>query len=115
MMHQDPVAFPDPLAFKPERWLNAEHASRMEKSFIPFGKGTRQCVGMPYVEARLINPILLMKNRLAYCELYVTLGTLFRRFENLKCDKLSAYDRSYIDHFSSFVPADAAVFKVFVE
>jgi len=97
MMHQDPVAFPDPWIFDPERWLDAEHASRMEKSFIPFGKGTRQCVGMP----------------LAYCELYITLGTLFRRFENLKCDKLSAYDTSYLDHFSSFVPADAAVFKVY--
>jgi len=53
MMHQDPVAFPNPWVFDSGRWLNAEHASRMEKSFVPFGKGTRQCVGMLYVRRLL--------------------------------------------------------------
>jgi cytochrome P450 len=47
MMHQDAVAFPDPLVFNPDRWSDHENLNRMEKSFVPFGKGSRRCVGMP--------------------------------------------------------------------
>jgi cytochrome P450 len=39
--------FPEPLKFKPERWFNA--TERQNRSFVPFGKGTRMCVGMEYV------------------------------------------------------------------
>ncbi len=46
-MHQDPAYFPDPTKFDPDRWLNTEEVRRMEKSFAPFGKGSRICVGMP--------------------------------------------------------------------
>ncbi|OCK72811.1 cytochrome P450, partial [Lepidopterella palustris CBS 459.81] len=64
VLHQDETCFPNPTKFEPERWLDSDsdQLKRMEKAFVPFGKGTRGCVGMP----------------LAYCELYVTLGTLFR-------------------------------------
>lgn len=51
-------------------------------------------------------------HRLAYCELYVTLGTLFRQFENLKGNVLTERDLSYVDHFSGFHPLDAEGFKV---
>lgn len=57
---------------------------------VPFGRGTRQCVGMP----------------LAYTELYVTLGTLFRRFpRGLKVHKTTPETmRDYEDFFSSYHP-----------
>jgi hypothetical protein len=49
---------------------------------------------------------------LAYCELYVTLGTLFRRFEHLKGNKLSPEDLAYDDYFSSYHPLKAEKFCV---
>jgi hypothetical protein len=51
VLHQNQGCFPNPTKFDPERWLGADshQAMRMEKAFIPFGKGTRGCVGMPYV------------------------------------------------------------------
>lgn len=38
--------FPDPKAFKPERWLAG---SDLERYFVPFGKGSRQCLGIKYL------------------------------------------------------------------
>lgn len=49
VLHQDEEYFPDPLKFDPERWLDPKEARRLDKAFVPFGKGTRGCVGMPYV------------------------------------------------------------------
>ena len=49
---------------------------------------------------------------LAYCELYVTVGTLFRRFPKLKGNKLSAEDLVYDDYFSSYNPLSAKKFHV---
>ena len=49
-LHHDPDVFPDPFAFRPERWLDhgKDHGLRrpgMEKSMIPFGAGMRACIG----------------------------------------------------------------------
>ncbi|CZT18016.1 related to benzoate 4-monooxygenase cytochrome P450 [Ramularia collo-cygni] len=41
-LHFNPEIFPDPCAFKPERWSNATPA--MLRDFIPFGLGPRQCI-----------------------------------------------------------------------
>lgn len=35
--------FPDPKSFIPERWINHPE---LEKYFVPFGKGSRQCLGI---------------------------------------------------------------------
>ncbi|KAL9017054.1 MAG: hypothetical protein Q9185_005608 [Variospora sp. 1 TL-2023] len=65
-MHNDETAFPDHASFIPERWLEKrEDGKRLDKYFTSFGKGTRQCLGI----------------NLAYTELYMTIGTIFRRFE----------------------------------
>ncbi|KAG0652243.1 Cytochrome P450 monooxygenase [Hyphodiscus hymeniophilus] len=96
VLHQDPEYFPDPQRFDPGRWLDAKEARRIEKAFVPFGKGTRGCVGMP----------------LAYCELYVTLGTLFRRFGDMKSNVLTREDLVYDDHFSGYHPVGATKFHV---
>jgi cytochrome P450 len=45
-VHEDPNVFPDPTAFKPERWLDApENVAIMRQSFIPFLIGPRACIG----------------------------------------------------------------------
>jgi hypothetical protein len=40
--------------------------------------------------------------RLAYCELYVTIGTLFHRFGNLEIYKTTDRDMEWDDFFSSY-------------
>jgi len=39
----DPRCFPEPRAFKPERWIEDPG---LDKYFVPFGKGSRQCLGI---------------------------------------------------------------------
>lgn len=65
MLHRDEHYFPNPTVFDPERWADPKEAQRLEKAFVPFGKGSRACVGM----------------NLAYCELYVVIGTLLGGFQ----------------------------------
>ena len=43
-VHRDPRWFPDPLAFRPERWL-FEDAARPKFAYFPFGGGARVCIG----------------------------------------------------------------------
>ncbi|KAF2454062.1 cytochrome P450 [Lineolata rhizophorae] len=86
LMHRNPEVFPDPMKFSPERWLDPADFRRLEKHIVPFGRGSRQCVGMP----------------LAYCELYVTLGTFFHRFAGLEVFKTTPHDLEYEDFFSSY-------------
>ncbi|KAL8655892.1 MAG: hypothetical protein Q9210_000593, partial [Variospora velana] len=45
-VHLDPSIFPSPHAFIPERWLagGGPH-HRLEDYFVPFGRGSRACVG----------------------------------------------------------------------
>jgi len=77
MLHNNPDVFPEPRKFRPERWLGLEPAERQRlRSYLNnFGRGTRQCVGM----------------RLAYAELYLTLGYFFRRLGS----RLQLYDTEY--------------------
>ncbi|MGH4031517.1 cytochrome P450 [Actinomycetota bacterium Odt1-20B] len=44
LVHRDPTAYPDPDAFRPERFLGAE-AARAGRAWMPFGGGRRYCVG----------------------------------------------------------------------
>lgn len=67
-LHEDLSIFPEPTAFRPERWLEVdgdvadEEVARMRRFLVPFSKGTRQCVGM----------------NLAYAEMYLGLAGLLR-------------------------------------
>ncbi|EME41071.1 hypothetical protein DOTSEDRAFT_178435 [Dothistroma septosporum NZE10] len=92
MMHRDPAVFPSPNTFSPERWLVSDAESRrLDHNMVPFGRGSRQCIGMP----------------LAYTELYVTLGTLFRKFpRGMRVWSEGTKDviGDYEDFFSSYHP-----------
>jgi cytochrome P450 len=44
LLHRDARAFPDPDAFRPERW---ETGAADETAYLPFGGGARRCVGEP--------------------------------------------------------------------
>ncbi|KIK70276.1 hypothetical protein GYMLUDRAFT_994700 [Collybiopsis luxurians FD-317 M1] len=65
-MHMNPDVFPDPYTFNPDRWL-AEETKEMSLDFVAFSKGPRIC--------------------LAWTELYLIFGNLFRRLDLMLVDK----------------------------
>jgi cytochrome P450 len=91
MLHRNPDIFPEPEKFKPERWLNLEPAQRqhLRAHLNNFGRGSRQCVGM----------------RLAYAELYLTLGYLFRRLGAKMQLQDTEYERDVKFVQDYFIPA----------
>jgi len=46
LMHQDPELYPIPEQFNPERWVDIHERRKAEKTFAPFSRGARICVGM---------------------------------------------------------------------
>lgn len=63
-LHRDPVLYPDPLRFDPDRWLPGLSQARPKHHFIPFGAGSRQCIGEGF----------------AWTEMPIVLGTLLSRW-----------------------------------
>ena len=61
LVHQDPSIFPDPYAFRPERWIENP---RLDRFLMSFSKGSRLCLGI----------------NLAYAEMYLCLFGIFSRF-----------------------------------
>ncbi|KAL8826760.1 MAG: hypothetical protein Q9191_003596 [Dirinaria sp. TL-2023a] len=51
-VHTDETIFPDPWAFKPERWMGQEGAER-KKYQMAFNKGGRNCVGINLAHAEM--------------------------------------------------------------
>lgn len=55
MVHFDPDIFPEPHAFKPERWLEdtaTAGAQPLDYWLVAFGKGPRSCLAPKYVICR---------------------------------------------------------------
>lgn len=46
LMHTDETLYPAPLSFNPDRWMDLEERKKMEKTYAPFSRGTRMCLGM---------------------------------------------------------------------
>lgn len=44
-LHHDPVHYPDPDLFRPERFLEEKRRLRHPFTFLPFGEGPRNCIG----------------------------------------------------------------------
>jgi cytochrome P450 len=91
LIHTNPSIFPDPHSFKPERWLGIPSDERQKlRSYLSnFGRGSRQCVGM----------------RLAYSEIYLTMGYLFRRLGKRISLKDTDYERDVRFEMDYFIPA----------
>ncbi|XP_072935540.1 cytochrome P450 6j1-like [Epargyreus clarus] len=52
-MHRDEKYFPDPNAFKPERFSKEKKHNFMDAAYMPFGKGNRICIGMRYAQLQV--------------------------------------------------------------
>ncbi|MCQ3930872.1 MAG: hypothetical protein DPW16_10475 [Chloroflexi bacterium] len=60
LTHRDPRYWPDPSAFRPERFAST---TRTPYAFLPFGGGPRNCIGMAFaqVEAKVVLARILQK------------------------------------------------------
>jgi cytochrome P450 len=47
-VHRDARWFPEPLRFRPERWLDGSTESLPKYAYFPFGGGQRLCIGRPF-------------------------------------------------------------------
>ncbi|KAJ9664237.1 hypothetical protein H2198_000455 [Neophaeococcomyces mojaviensis] len=80
--HRDSKVFPDPEAFQPQRWLDAEERKKMEPFFIPFSAGARGCIG----------------RNISYLEQIVVVATLVHRYDfalpspSWKCQRHEAFN-----------------------
>ncbi|KAI9459930.1 putative P450 monooxygenase [Lactarius psammicola] len=80
-VHFSPAVFSNPDAFIPDRWLG-EDAKTHEASLAAFSKGPRSCMGI----------------NLAYCELYLVIAGVFRRFD-VTLDAKRLGDLTAVEHF----------------
>ncbi|KAI1419240.1 cytochrome P450 [Xylaria sp. FL1777] len=65
LMHSDETLYPNPHKFDPNRWVDLDKRRELEKFWAPFGKGSRNCVGM----------------HLAWAEMYLVVAALALRYD----------------------------------
>jgi cytochrome P450 len=51
VIHRDPANYPDPERFDPRRMEPEARAARSRYAYVPFGAGSRQCLGEPFAWA----------------------------------------------------------------
>ncbi|KAL7927023.1 benzoate 4-monooxygenase cytochrome P450 [Trichoderma austrokoningii] len=86
-IHKDPTLFPDPSAFRPERWIEAaERGQNLKKHIVAFSKGSRNCIGI----------------NLAHMELFLTVAAFARRFNMELVDTTEDDVRVVRDFFIGF-------------
>lgn len=68
--HRDPRYYPDPEAFRPERFEAAAEAARPKQSYLPFGAGPRACIGRAFAaaEATLLLACLYQRFTFRYAQ-----------------------------------------------
>ncbi|KAL8839813.1 MAG: hypothetical protein Q9176_004216 [Flavoplaca citrina] len=90
---------------------NEKFPDEAGKSFCAFREGQqslpRHEVSTAFIMAGGYAAVFDDRSSLAYCELYVTIGTLFRRFPNLQGNDLVGEELAYDDYFSSYTPLHA--------
>ncbi|KAG5669750.1 hypothetical protein PVAND_000044 [Polypedilum vanderplanki] len=70
-IHHDPLYYPEPNNFDPERFDEEKIRQRPAFTFLPFGDGMRNCIGM----------------RFALLQAKIAIAKLILNFEFSVCDK----------------------------
>ncbi len=52
-LHRDPMYFPDPLRFDPDRWLTRQEKDLARCAYVPFGAGNRKCIADSFAWAEM--------------------------------------------------------------
>lgn len=82
--HRDPKVFPEPEVFKPSRWLDTNGGTEdMRKVFMPFTKGTRQCLGQS----------------MAMFEMRIIIATFVKNYHLGISQKTKPEDMDFVDYF----------------
>ena len=81
LVHQSSEIFKHPEVFDIDRWMGPD-AAGLDQWLVTFSKGPRSCLGI----------------NLAYCEMYVALATMMRRFD-MRLDGTKAEDLVWRDTF----------------
>ncbi|KAK7428184.1 hypothetical protein QQZ08_005250 [Neonectria magnoliae] len=63
-MHMNEELYPDPTRFEPQRWVDVDARKKADKTYAPFSRGARICLGM----------------HLAWIDMYLVMSALVRRF-----------------------------------
>ena len=65
-LHRNPEFWPEPEKFDPERFTPAQEAARHRYAYVPFGAGSRKCIGDQFalMESIIILPMILQKFQL---------------------------------------------------
>ena len=67
ILHHDEAVFPHPFEFHPERWLDDAqeesalgnlHRQGMERNMMPFGAGSRACIGKNLAQCQLFEAVM---------------------------------------------------------
>jgi cytochrome P450 len=97
-LHYNADIFPDPLTFSPERWLtdDSDPFKRMQQAFVPFSRGTRNCIGQ----------------ELAKQELLLTAGNLVQRFDFELYESSERDVKLAHDWFAPFAELDSEGLRV---
>ncbi|RYP49482.1 hypothetical protein DL768_004841 [Monosporascus sp. mg162] len=88
-IHNNPAIFPDPFAFQPERWTNPVDRKFANRYLMPWGRGTRLCLGA----------------ELAKIDIYLTVSRLFSPNSGFGMEMYDTNDedwKAYHEFFAGF-------------
>ncbi|KAI0016236.1 cytochrome P450 [Xylariomycetidae sp. FL0641] len=88
-VHNDPSIYPEPEKFLPDRWATPEERRRLNRYLLPWGRGTRLCLGM----------------ELATIDTFLTVSRLFSPNSGFQMQLFHTQDedwKAYHEWFSGF-------------
>jgi pentalenene oxygenase len=62
-LHRDPVSFPDPDHFDPDRWLPERARDIPRDAYLPFGSGSRKCIGESLADVEMLISLATLVSR----------------------------------------------------
>ena len=78
LVHEDPEIYPEPFAFRPERW---DGVTRKPHEFLPFGGGIRRCLGaaLAMLELKMVLATLVTEFRFSLPDHIPDVEPIYRR------------------------------------